>query len=310
MKKKFLKLSIMMTATFMLMLSACKKEDTTDNSISAEDNSSVSSGLNSTTDDAANAVGGIQALSGKTEGFAHLCGASIDSSQKANGIIMVTFNGTDCSNRVTRSGSITATLDNYASGTRWADAGAVLHLQFNNVVITNSANGNSFTLSGTHTLTNVTGGLAWRIMDGLDAGIVTHRHEANNFQLTFPDGSQRTWSVNRLRTFSNVGGVRTITISSDHSENGTVNADSWGTNRRGDAFVNAIVTPVSSNSVCGWYKPTTGEVTHVVNSRSLDVLFGVNAAGDPITAGVCAYGFKITFTRNSRTRTRVVSYWF
>jgi hypothetical protein len=185
----------------------------------------------------------------------------------------------------------------------------VLNLDFNNVVLTNNASANAFTLNGRHTLTNITGGLARRIMDGLDAGTVTHRHTASGFQLTFPDGSQRTWSVNRLRTFTNAGGQITVTVSSDHTENGTANADSWGINRRGDAFINSITTPITSNNTCGWHKPVSGEATHSVGSRSLNVLFGVDASGNAISSG-CAYGLKITFNRNGRTRTRVVSYWF
>jgi hypothetical protein len=311
MKKSLSTLSLMLATAMLLIFSSCKKQDTStaDDSISAEDNSAVTTGLNSTTDDAADAISGMQSLSGKTEGFGHVCGASIDSSLKASGIITINFNGNDCSGRVSRTGSITATIENYASGTRWKDVGAVLDLDFTSVVFTNIATGNTFTLNGRHTLTNVTGGLARRIMDGLDVGTVTHRHTSSNFQITFSDGSQRTWSVNRLRTFTNSGGQITVTISSDHTENGTANADSWGTNRRGDAFVNAIVTPISSNNTCGWYKPTAGEATHTVARRSVDVLFGVDANGAPVTSG-CAYGFKITFTKNGTSRTRVVSYWF
>jgi hypothetical protein len=310
MKKKIVSLSLMSVALLLLMFTSCKKvTDDVDDSVSAEDNSSVSEGMNSATDDVANVVGGIPSLSGKTDGFGQLCGATIDSSQKTNGIIVITFNGNDCSGRISRTGSVTATIQNFVSGTRWRDAGAVLDLDFSNVVITRIATGGHFTLNGRHTLTNETGGLAWRILNGLDAGTVRHRHTASSFQLTFADGTQRTWNVNRLRTFTNIGGVRTVTLSSDHTENGVSNADAWGTNRRGDAFVSAIVTPISSNSICGWYKPTVGEATHTVANRSVDVLFGVDVTGNPISQG-CAYGFKITYTKLNRTRTRVVSYWF
>lgn len=316
MKNQILRLPLLMVAFAVLTLSSCRKENSNDDSLSGEDQSSVSSSLNSSTDDAANAVGGIQALSGKTEGLINICGATIDSSNKANGVIVVTFNGNDCSGKVTRSGSITATLENYAGGTRWKDAGAVLQLVFDNVKITNNVSGAYHTLNGTHTLTNVTGGLAWRIVDGLDVGTVTHRHQATNFTLTFADGSVRTWSVDRLRTFTNDGTVRTVSVSSDHSENGVANADAWGTNRKGDSFVNAIVSPItvtSANASCSlnWFnKPATGEFTHHVANRSIDILFGVDANGTPVASGTCPFGYKITFTRLGQTKTKINSYWF
>src|ERR1043165_5602202 len=107
MKKQLSKLPFLLIVLAVLALTSCRKQDNIDDSISAEDESSVSSSLNSTTDDAANAVGEIQALSGKTDGLMGFCGATIDSSQKMNGIIVITFNGNDCSGRVSRTASIT-----------------------------------------------------------------------------------------------------------------------------------------------------------------------------------------------------------
>jgi hypothetical protein len=316
MKKQLSKLPFLLIVLAVLALTSCRKQDNIDDSISAEDESSVSSSLNSTTDDAANAVGEIQALSGKTDGLMGFCGATIDSSQKMNGIIVITFNGNDCSGRVSRTGSITATLENYANGTRWRDQGAVLHLAFSDVRITSIATGAYCTLNGTHTLTNETGGLAWRVANGLDQGTVTRRHTATDFSVTYADGSQRTWSVNRLRTFTNDGTTRTVTVSSDHTEGGVAYADAWGTNRNGASFVNAIVSPItvtSANSQCpgNWFnRPASGEVTHSVGIRSVAVQFGVDANGDAVSNGTCPYGFEITFTKNGHSRTKVVSYWF
>jgi hypothetical protein len=310
MKKQLFTLPLMLVAALMLMLSACKKDDNTDDSVSAEDHANVSNSLNASTDDAANIAGGIQTLSGKTDGYISICGATIDSSQKSSGIITVTYAAAGCGNGINRTGTVTLTLQNYVSGTRWKDAGAVLQIDYNNLLITNVVTGAHITLNGTHYLTNETGGLAWRIMDGLDVGTVTHRHTATNFTLTFADGSVRTWSVNRLRTFTNNGSVKTVTVSSDHTENGVANADAWGTNRKGDAFVNAIITPISSNSTCGYYHPTVGEFTHKVANRMVDILYGVDANGNPVSGTNCAYGLKITYTKNTLTKTKIVSYWF
>ncbi len=308
MKSSFLRIPLMIIATAVMMLTACRKESDADDSVSAEDNSSVNSGLNATTDDAANAVGEIQALSGKTDGTASICGATIDTSQKANGIIVINYDGSSC-NGLTKEGSITATLQNYSSGTRWKDAGAVLKLDFNNVKLTNTVSGAYFTLNGTHYITNVTGGLAWKIMDGIETGTVAHKHAADNFNLTFADGTQRTWSVRRTRTFTNLNNVRSVTLSGDTTIDAVANVEAWGTNRKGDTFKNALASPVISNSTCGFYKPVSGEFIHHVANRTADILFGVDSDGNQISSG-CAYGFKVTFTRGNYTRTKVVSYWF
>jgi hypothetical protein len=56
-------------AIAILLVSSCRKDNSSsDESISAEDSGNVTSALNSSTDDAANAVGGITSLSGKTDG--------------------------------------------------------------------------------------------------------------------------------------------------------------------------------------------------------------------------------------------------
>ncbi len=312
MKKKLFQLSLLLAAFAVLTLGSCKKTDDADDSISAEDASNVSSTLNSATDDATNAASGIQSFSGKTEGAMQLCGATVDTTNlHTDGSVLITFNGQDCSGRISRTGTITATIANYTSGTRWKDAGAVLTLVFNAVTVTNLNTNKTVVLNGTHVHTNVSGGLAWKIMNNMETGTVTHHHTASNFSLTFDDGTSRIWSVDRTRTFSNVGGVQSVTISSDHSEGGVSNVDAWGTNRLGTAFTNQITTPIVASTTCGLNKPTQGEVTHHVGSKNIAVVLGVNASGTAYD-GNCSnlYGFKVTHTRNGHERSRVVSYWF
>lgn len=309
MKKQLQTLPLLLIATAVLFFTSCQKESNllSDDSYSAEDNSDASSALNSSIDDAGNVADGVEALSGKTDGLISVCGADIDTTLKSQGIVVVIYNGTPC-NGLKRTGTLTLTLQGYSIGTRWKDQGAVLELDFDSVVVS-KPNGKSVTLNGVHYLTNETGGKPGRVMSGLDPGPVTIRHTATNFTLTLANGAQRTWSVNRLRTYIFANNVKTITLSSDHTENGVANADAWGTNRNGASFINSIVSPIEANNVCGWYKPIQGEVNHTVGNRTVNVLFGVDASGNPINSG-CAYGFKITFTRNGVVKTRIVSYWF
>lgn len=310
MKKTIKTLPLTLIAAAVLIFTSCQKQSDliVDDSYSAEDNSDVSSALNSSMDDAGLVADGVESLSGKTDGLIAICGADIDTTLKSQGIIVINYNGTPCPNGTTRTGTLTLTLQGYGNGVRWKDQGAVLEVDYDTVKVS-KPNGKSVTLNGTHYLTNETGGKPGKVMSGLEPGPVTIRHTATDFTLTLTNGAQRTWSVNRLRTYTFANGVKTISLSSDHTENGVANADAWGTNRNGAAFINSIVTPVVSNNVCGWYKPVQGEVNHSVGTKSVNVVFGVDANGNPISSG-CAYGFKITFTKNGVVRTRVVSYWF
>lgn len=289
-------------------LASCAKTTDNDDNLSAEDMTGVSVALNGTVDDAANAVGGLQTLSGKTEGAANICGATVDTAQISTGVVTITFDGSNCG-LVSRTGTITATLENYSSGTRWKDAGALLLLDFNNVKVTNTGSGAYYIINGRHKIKNVNGGLAWRIMDGLDVGSVAHKHVADSFSVKFDDGTERLWNVRRTRTFTNQNGVRAVTIQADTALNGVTYVDAWGTNRAGIVFTNAIYTAIVANSTCGFYKPVSGEYVHHVSNRTAAILFGVDENGNLQSSG-CAYGMKITYTKGIVNKTRIIPYWY
>jgi hypothetical protein len=313
MKRIILVFGLALLMGSVITLNSCKKESTPTNndSTSAQDASNVSNAMNATNDDATNAASTNQSISGKTSGFESLCSelVTVDS---VHGVLTITYSGSDCNNTVRRQGTITVTLLDYALGARWKSAGATLQVVYTNLVITNIATGATYTLNGTHYLTNVTGGLAYQVMDGAVSGTVAHKHVSDNFTVTFSDGSQKNWSVRRTRTFSGSGllSVKTITLSGDTMINGNNNVDMWGTNSNGDAFSSSLITPIVSNSVCGYYHPISGEYTYFVSSRSVDILFGVDASGNLITGSLCPFGFKLTYTVSGSSKYAIDSYWF
>jgi hypothetical protein len=312
MKKIILIFILTFTTGIIITLNSCKKETTaTDNSVNGEDAANISTALNATNDDAANAAGTNASLSGKVQGFASLCGGVI-TYDSINGIVTITYNGAECNGIVNRQGTITVTLLSYAQGARWKNAGATLQIVYTNVVIRNIVTGAQYTLNGTHYLVNVLGGLAYQVMDGSVSGTVAHRHISDNFTVTFPNGQQRTWSVRRTRTFSGTGilSVKTITLAADTMINGNNNIEIWGTTRSGDAFSASLIAPIVSNNVCGYYHPVSGEYTCFLNNTSLDILFGVNSSGNPATNSICPFGYKITYTVNGISKTKIDSYWF
>ncbi len=312
MKRIILALSLFVVTGTIITLTGCKKAATatTNDSTSAADASNVSNGMNATNDDATNAASTNSNFSGKTEGFELLCGA-LATYDSVNGIITLTYSGNECLGLIKRVGTVTITLVDYAQGARWKSAGATMQIAYNNLVITNIISGASYTFNGTHYLTNVTGGLAYQILDGTVAGTVKHKHVAN-FTVTFSNGQQRSWSIRSSRTFTGLGAgtVRTITLTGDTMINGNNNVEIWGTNINGDDFASSLITPVVSDNICGYYHPTTGEYTHFVANRTVDILFGVDAAGNPATGILCPYGFKITYTAGGNAKTLIAPYWF
>jgi hypothetical protein len=293
-----------------LTFSACKKPETAEDLSNASDHNNVTQHLNASIDDAANAAGGVGTLSGKTEGPYTLIGATIDSSMKASGQLTIIYDGTTIVDGCfKRSGSVTLTLENYTNGTRWKDVGAILDISLNALKVTHTVSGATYQYDGLHHITNESGRLAWRILAGLDQGTVIHRHTATGATITFSDGSQRTWNVNRLRTYTNTGGAISMGLSSDNPVNGLSNVDCWGTTRKGESFTNQILTPIVFNNSCGNYRqPKSGEAKIATGSRTLDVLLGTDQSGTPVTSG-CPWGFKVTYTVNNRIYTRVVQYW-
>jgi len=307
MKKQLFNLSMLFAALLVLTISSCKKESTTDDSIAAGDAANISSAMSSTSDDADNAMSTNRSLSGKTEGliFETLCGATtvIDS---GSGTATITYNGQDCSGKLSRTGTVTVQLQGYPN-VHWRDAGATLVLNYN-VSVTVIATGETYGLTGTHYIDNVNGGLAYQVMDGLSTTTVVRKHTCNNATITFPDGSQRLWSFNRTRTFSNTGSNPTITLSGDTTINGIANVAQWGTNRNNETFYAAIISPISSDYQCNFFHPTTGEYLHHVANRTVTVVYGVNLDGSAYTGNGCAYGYKMTYTKGSRTLTGTFPY--
>ncbi|MBS1685013.1 MAG: hypothetical protein JSS76_09670 [Bacteroidetes bacterium] len=309
MKRSHFRMVLVLIAASGMILSSCKKNTTTNDLTSAQDENTATQHMTAVMDDAGNAAGGVASVSGKTDGIYALVGASIDSSQAASGILTITYDGTTIvDNKFKRSGTVTLTLEGYTSGTRWHNADAVLDVNFNALVITNVATGDHVQYDGLNKLTNVTGGLAWRVLAGLDQGPVEHRHTATNVQLTFDDGTHRTWSVDRSRTFVRNGASLSLKLTGNATQGGHTNVDMWGTNRRGADFVNEISTPIVFDNSCSNYRnPDSGEMKHYVNGNTLDVLFGVDASGNVTTS--CPYGYKVTYTNSRRTYSAVFQYW-
>jgi hypothetical protein len=301
MKNLLLAVSLCLAIGTIITIDSCKKTSSSeDDSVSATDAITVMGTMNLTGDDAGSAAGQAVSFTGKTEGtYQSSCVSAIDSS--VAGKLTITYNGTNSCFGLTRSGTVTVTLAN--GTTQWQAVGAQLTVTYNALKVTD-ANGHTFTLNGTHTITNVTGGLAWQIGYGLvtnDSAI--HRNQSSNMSITFPNGSQRTWTtIDRTRKTVSVysGGVNTITLT-DYSQN-TGGVAASGTNRFGNTFTSTIATPIVSNNynLSCIYEPYQGVVQHAVGNRTATITYGTNSSGGAQgTPTVCGSGFYIQYENSN-----------
>jgi hypothetical protein len=291
-----------------MIFTACKKdkdtetEDNTEEISSSSDDARFSDESEQAIEDANTLLSGSSLAGAKTAAVS-ICGATIDSSQKTNGIITMNFDGTStCINNTrTRSGSITLSLP---AGVKWADAGAVLTITFNNYKVTRVSDGKSVTFSGSKTITNVTGGLSRNLTSG---GSIEHKVRGA-ITITFDDNSQRSWQIARKRTISVDGSTYAVITEGDTTVAGNSNVVIWGQNRYGRAFYGVIEQPIINNSDCEWHAVSGKRILKGL-LREVTLTFGVDNAGNPVSSGNCPYGFKINWTNKAGdTKQSIIQY--
>ncbi len=315
MMKLISKAPLVLIVALVMMLNACKKDKEAvkaNDSISAQDDATVASAMDASSDDAAAAAGQVSGFSGKTEGWWHsavLCGSTAVDTGNGHSIT-ITYDGGQTCKGLRRSGSITVALTN---GTHWSDMGATLSVTFNSLKVTDVNSGSEFTLSGTHSVVNETGGLAWMIIAGLSRNTtVSHRTQTHNMSVTFSDGTQRSWMIDRTVSWnsSDASGRNIITLSV-YSENAG-HVDITGTNRFGETFVNSIPITIAANNynlLC-WWMPYQGQYIHQTGSRTTTVTFGTDSHGNAMGSPTeCSDGYYITYTENGQTVSKFVRYW-
>jgi len=207
--------------------------------------------------------------------------------------ITITYNGTNCALNRTRKGSITIT---WPIGQLWRDSGAVVTVTFNSLAITRLLDNKTITLNGTHTYTNVSGGSLIDLPNAPANTTITHTITSTNMEITFDNGTQRTWSVDRQRVFTYSAGY-VITTSGLYTSGSTSGISEWGTDRFGNAFTVDIVQPRVITQACSW-QMTAGEVALTNAAGVTTVTYGLNASGTATSCpvGDGTYYFQLSWT--------------
>jgi hypothetical protein len=323
------KLLIILAIAMIPMFIACKKnrEFKKEDGTTSEDNRNVQGETDQAINDANNVVSSVSNINGGsydgksinsmlTNG--EVCGATIDTTLKTQGIVTINFDGVTVCNNRKRAGSIKLTLKEFLSGKRWIDPGAVLEVVYNDYKVTRASDGKSIKLNGLFNLTNVSGGNLILLYFGIapNQTNLIHRAEGTNISVTFDDTKTAIWNISRQATYTkSMNGntvVFTCTAEGIGSYNGISNLENWGTTREGDAFTSQVTEPVVWNTTCGAHAPVTGKLTIKVDSKEFELItiIGVDESGNPVpvTVNNCPYGLKVIWTYKNKTESKIIPY--
>ena len=287
------------TLTVFITFTACKKDASEqqqqqepDQELNAHvlDQSFVSSGMDADTLDVNTALEMNSSFSGRIMGVS-ICAATVvfDTLNSARKIT-ITYNGADCGGFSSRSGNIVISM---AAGVRWKNAGAQINLTFNNFKIVRTRDQKSITLNGTHTLTNVSGGLLRDLLGGRAS--VVHTITSSNMSIKFDNNTQRSWQVAQKRVYTLANGG-TITITGTHTDGTQTNISEWGTDRFGQPFTTAITEPLIISANC-LFRLTSGQVQHKRLAASATATFGLDKNGNPTSCPASgSFYYKLAWT--------------
>ncbi len=283
MKKQLTILSAALLS-FGLFFSSCKKEkatvtaDTAVEAKSQSDDQSRFSNESDAADDDANAA--LENLGGSYAGetpvgpqLPFTCDATVSVDTASNPrTITITYNGNVCLGSRSRTGTVVLS---FAPGFRWAAAGAQYTVTYQNLKVTRNIDGKSITLNGSKTITNVSGGKLRNL--ATRSTPIVHTVTSAGMNITFDDGSQRSWQVARQRSFSYDNGI-VISITGTHGGG----IAEWGVNRHNHNFTSAILQPLVIKQSCN-FRLVSGQVEHVGQAVTTNTTFGLDASGAPVT---------------------------
>lgn len=283
-----------------LTFSSCKKDSSNNSDDSAyesqitqhnDDQSRFSGDMDDVTNDISERLESNASFSGRGETIQQLCNATATIDTVSNPRkITITYNGLNCAGTRSRQGVVLITM---AQGMRWKNAGAVVNVTYQNLKVTRVSDNKSITLNGTHSFTNVSGGLLYQLPT---LNTIVHTITSSNMSVTFGDSTQRTWQVARKRTYTYNNGV-VLTVTGDHTEGSQTGIAEWGLTRFGATFATAITQPVVLRQDCN-FRITSGQVSHTRLAANAVVTFGLDAAGNPTSCptGSNTYYFKLVWT--------------
>lgn len=317
--KKLFGSFIIVVLTLTLALSGCKKQKAfnEENGQTSEDARTAQGENDAAVSDVNDVISNTPNLHGRSSGtqntngiLTNICGLITDTAGAYTGTIKLNYNGTVCNNRK-REGSIRLTVQDYATGKRWKQAGCILKVEYLSYKVTRSSDGKSVELNGVQYITNISGG-TWYELIFLNQPTLSHSVTGLDLSVKFDGDKTATYNINRKFTYTFANSIISCIGNGIGSNNGLNNLENYGTTRNGDAFTSEVVTPVLWNTTCGAHAPVKGEVNIKVAGKdfTLNCLFGTDASGNSVDAGsnACPYGFKVQWTYKQKTKKKIFGY--
>ncbi|MCW3075717.1 MAG: hypothetical protein JWO32_326 [Bacteroidetes bacterium] len=317
--KKLFGSLIIAAITLTLGLTGCKKQKAfnEENGQSSEDARTAQGENDAAVSDVNDVISNTPNLHGRASGvqntngiLGNICGLTTDTTGAYTGTIKLNYNGTVCNNRK-REGSIRLTVQDYATGKRWKQAGCILKVEYLAYRVTRSSDGKSVELNGVQYITNISGG-TWFELIFLNQPTLAHSVTGYDLSVKFDGDKTATYNINRKFTYTFANSIISCTGEGIGSNNGLNNLENYGTTRNGDAFTSEVITPVLWNTTCGAQAPVKGEVNIKVAGKdfTLNCLFGTDASGNSVDVGsnACPYGFKVQWTYKQKTKKKIFGY--
>lgn len=229
------------------------------------------------------------------------CNATIDSASVVNDTvtIYITYDGLSCNGRKYRTGQVQIRKQ---VGTHWGMEGASVNIRYINFSVTRVASGKTIILNSNKTFTNVTGGFIYMLGQN---GFSTLVHRVSgHLDVTFDNGTIRSWNVARQRTYTGTPGELVLTIDGFGTSGEYSNLVVWGTNRNGEDFYTRITESVVHKEVCDW-NPVTGIKIHEIptTDKSATITFGYDSNNEPVTNGDCPTHYRVDWQNGTYTGT-------
>jgi hypothetical protein len=290
---KFLRLTLV--AASITCIFACKKDSsssstatsTTSIETAADDQTMVSNENDALNNDATAAVSANPSISGASynppsvksgssvlggSDSLSICDATISfDTTSSTKTITITYNGANCWGNRTRTGTVSITTPRVGY---WKTPGAAVSLTVTNLKITRIRDGKYIVINGTKTITNTHGGL---LIDLATIDSVVH-DISSSFNITYANGTTRSWSEQKHRVFTYNNGI-VITTTGGES----------GVNRAGVSFTTLIAQPKVIEQSCDLRLVSGKDSTTRTDNITSSTTYGLDANGNAVSS--CPTGY-------------------
>lgn len=246
-------------------------------------------------------------------------GASIDTTQNTIGLITIYYGGQEPDGTKGRSGSIA--IQQTMKGGKpvpWGTAGTTDSIYFGTVnspgyEIFFLTNNTSIRLTGTATVTNITGGLLQNVTTGDSLAEMVRASISFTYNDNVTIVQLYSWYLNQHRTFTKPDTVLYASTWADTVINGIKNVATWGTTRAGESFYSSLTAPIVQNisNLKLSYNPLSGAKAIENIAEPILSTYGVDQQGNPVKINSATpYGYVMTWINNGGQAQAVVPYYY